>query len=401
MKTAFVHFLEPNKKLDGEYLQSVSDLFINSGFAFSKIEFFSVEDDLGFRRAVERIKDAYDLLVVADNLKTTFSVKEIISDVLEKPLLENENAKRFLEAICKKNGAFVDYSHANLPIESTLIPNLDGVLQGFVQDDAEFTLCYLPKEFSELKVMAKEYLFPYLEKKMGINYNRLTLKYFGEQEKLVSLLESIKNDLSCEFDYSIEELSKDIKLELSFNGINSSNRAEVIRRLISSSKDEFYAEYDVSLSERLFDALKLKKLKLATAESFTAGNVVSSIIKFSGASEVIDEGIVCYSNESKMKRLGVKKESLVRNGAVSSVVAYEMALGLLSTGRCDVAIATTGIAGPNSDDTSKPVGLCYIAIGMKDGIHTYKYNFKGNREKVTNLAKNTATYLAIKKIKNL
>jgi nicotinamide-nucleotide amidase len=68
---------------------------------------------------------------------------------------------------------------------------------------------------------------------------------------------------------------------------------------------------------------------------------------------------------------------------------------------CDLAIATTGIAGPNSDNTSKPVGLCYIAIGMKDGIHTYKYNFKGSREEVTNLATNTATYLAIKKIKKL
>ena len=78
-----------------------------------------------------------------------------------------------------------------------------------------------------------------------------------------------------------------------------------------------------------------------------------------------------------------------------------MAVGLLKTGKCDLAISTTGIAGPKSDNTAKPVGLCYIGIGMKDGVHTYKYNLSGNREEITETAKNTALFLAIKKLKNL
>ena len=140
---------------------------------------------------------------------------------------------------------------------------------------------------------------------------------------------------------------------------------------------------------------------MAVAESFTGGRVVSEIIKNPGASAFVDEGIVSYSNESKMERLSVSKADLIKYGAVSSVVAYQMALGLLKEGKCDLAIATTGIAGPKSDDTEKPVGLCYIAVGMRDGVHTYKLNLTGNREEITETAKNTALFLAIKKLKNI
>jgi nicotinamide-nucleotide amidase len=78
-----------------------------------------------------------------------------------------------------------------------------------------------------------------------------------------------------------------------------------------------------------------------------------------------------------------------------------MSAGLIKTGNCDVAISTTGIAGPKSDDTKKPVGLCYIGVGMKDGVHTYKLNLTGTREEITETAKNTALFLAIKKLKNI
>ena len=97
----------------------------------------------------------------------------------------------------------------------------------------------------------------------------------------------------------------------------------------------------------------------------------------------------------------MEEKAIFTQGAVSSTVAYQMAAGLLKSGRCDVAIATTGIAGPNSDGTDKPVGLGYIAVGMKDGVHTYRYNFSGSREEIMETAKNTALFLAIKKLKNV
>ena len=401
MKNALILFLDKDKPLGSNYIGDISKLFFESGFNLSAIEMLSKTDDLGLKRAIEKFKGIADNLVIVDDLELDFSVKEVICSALDKRLVENENARSFASAVSVKIGETPNPDYFLLPQESTLIPNVSGAVQGFMLDEEEFTLAYLPKEFSELSLMAKKYLFPYIEQKHGLDYKRYTFKYFGDKSLLEDALDKAKTDFSCDFSWNIDYNFGDIKLEITFDNKRHQNKEEVIRFIVSTFNDEIYATYDVSLSERLFDALKLKKLKLSTAESFTAGNIVSSIIKYSGASDIVDEGIVCYSNDSKKDRLKVKSDSLERNGAVSSVVAYEMALGLLTNGRCDLAIATTGIAGPNSDNTSKPVGLCYIAIGMKDGIHTYKYNFKGSREEVTKLATNTATYLAIKKIKKL
>jgi nicotinamide-nucleotide amidase len=242
---------------------------------------------------------------------------------------------------------------------------------------------------------------PYLENKFGIKSKRLILKYFGNNELLNDVLaqaEVIYEGVKC----NVYQKNGDVSIDLLFNdGADDNSRGEVVRYIVGNLKDNIYAEFDTTLGERLFDLLKLKNLKISVAESFTAGRVVSEIIKNSGASSYVDEGIVCYSNQSKIKRLGVDNADLEKQGAVSSIVAYQMSAGLLKNGGCDLAISTTGIAGPKSDDTQKPVGLCYIGVGMKDGVHTYKLNLSGSREEITETAKNTALFLAIKKLKNL
>ena len=88
-------------------------------------------------------------------------------------------------------------------------------------------------------------------------------------------------------------------------------------------------------------------------------------------------------------------------GAVSEQTAYEMALGLLNTGDCDLAIATTGLAGPKSDRSELPVGLCCLAIGTKEKICVYQYRFDGTREEITEKAINYALFLAYKRLKDM
>jgi nicotinamide-nucleotide amidase len=151
----------------------------------------------------------------------------------------------------------------------------------------------------------------------------------------------------------------------------------------------------------VFDLLKLKNLKIATAESFTAGRIVASLIQNSGASSYVHEGIVCYSNLSKSERTGIDPCTLEKEGAVSSMTAYRMAAGLIKTGNVDVALSTTGVAGPNGDGSTAPVGLCFVGVGMKDGVHTYKLNLCGSREEITETAKNTALFLTFKKLKSI
>ncbi|MBO4323410.1 MAG: CinA family protein [Clostridia bacterium] len=151
------------------------------------------------------------------------------------------------------------------------------------------------------------------------------------------------------------------------------------------------------IQEELVAALKAKKLKISTAESFTGGEIARRIVGVSGASEVFIEGIVAYSERAKTKRLGVKNSTLEKFKPVSEEVASEMLGGIEKD--CDLAISTTGLAGPNSDDSGFPVGLCFIGVSFKGKRTIYKYNFTGNRNEIVSKGAETALLLALDKIK--
>ncbi len=176
---------------------------------------------------------------------------------------------------------------------------------------------------------------------------------------------------------------------------------EALRMLAEGLENTAYALTDVSLEEQLVTLLKVRGKKLSVAESFTGGGIAKRITSVSGASEVYFEGVNTYAEESKIKRLGVSEYGLRTTGAVSDQTAYEMALGLLNTGDCDIAIATTGLAGPKSDKSMLPVGLCYVAVGTKEKIFVYRYKLDGSRAEITEKAINYALFLAYKQLKSI
>ncbi len=124
----------------------------------------------------------------------------------------------------------------------------------------------------------------------------------------------------------------------------------------------------IKTEESLGKLLKEKKLTVSTAESCTGGLVASRITDISGSSDYFKEAYVTYANEIKHKNLGVSNETLEKYGAVSSECAFEMAQGLSKRTGCDVAICTTGIAGPTGGTAKKPVGLVYISVKFHDKI---------------------------------
>ena len=132
------------------------------------------------------------------------------------------------------------------------------------------------------------------------------------------------------------------------------------------------------------------KLTISTAESCTGGMVSAKLISYPGISASFLEGAVTYSNEAKMKRLGVRKETLDTYGAVSEETAREMVEGIAKESCSNTAIATTGIAGPGGGTKEKPVGLVYIAVHVNNNTIIEKCNFSGNREEVRTLATNHA-----------
>ncbi|MDE7082644.1 MAG: nicotinamide-nucleotide amidohydrolase family protein [Clostridia bacterium] len=197
----------------------------------------------------------------------------------------------------------------------------------------------------------------------------------------------------------LRESYGDLTLEIVKGETENKVFDKAYRETVATLNDYVYALEDVSLTERLVQLLKLRKATVSVAESFTGGGVCKRLVEISGVSEVFFEGLNTYSNKSKVQRLGVKEETLKNHGAVSAETAYEMAYGLMATGNCNLSIATTGIAGPNSDNTKKPVGLIYIAVGNEEHISVYEYNLKGSRQVITETAINIALFLAFKKLK--
>ncbi len=124
------------------------------------------------------------------------------------------------------------------------------------------------------------------------------------------------------------------------------------------------------------------KITVATAESCTAGMIAARIGDSSGVSEIFSEGYVTYSNEAKEKNLGVSHEALENFGAVSEVVARQMAEGVCRRTGARLGLSATGIAGPTGGTAEKPVGLVYMGVCL-DGVTTVvKSVFKGNRSEV-------------------
>ena len=140
-------------------------------------------------------------------------------------------------------------------------------------------------------------------------------------------------------------------------------QVEKLQKLIS---ENIYGYDDETISMAIGKLLKQQGTMVATAESCSGGLVARRITEAAGASDYFKGGVVAYSNEIKMKALGVNPNTLERYGAVSEQTAKEMALGCLNMMDADYAIATTGIAGPTGGTEEKPRGLVYIAVAKKN-----------------------------------
>ncbi len=151
------------------------------------------------------------------------------------------------------------------------------------------------------------------------------------------------------------------------------------------------------LEEKVVALLREKNLVMACAESCTGGLIAKRITDVSGSSAVFNCGIVSYSNEIKEKVLGVKKETLEQYGAVSEQTVREMVQGVLKISGADVAVSVSGIAGPNSDNTSKPVGLIYLAAsdGKEIAVKQLDNNFSSD---IRNSNRTSASDEALKMI---
>lgn len=132
-----------------------------------------------------------------------------------------------------------------------------------------------------------------------------------------------------------------------------------------------------TLQEDVVAKLKSLGWKIATAESCTGGLISERITRVSGSSEVFDCGVCSYANEIKTKVLGVSEETLAILGAVSAETAIQMAEGVKKLSGADIAVSTTGIAGPTGGTAEKPVGLVFVGVCTADKAYAVKLMLGG------------------------
>lgn len=239
-----------------------------------------------------------------------------------------------------------------------------------------------------------------LDEKYKIRYDKMYVKCVCVSAQEINAVIERCSEFGGEITYAVYDDFGDVTVEITYSCETSKMTADaVLRTFVAQLGDRVYALENITLAERLYQLLKLRRMKISVTESFTDGGICRKLVGVAGISEVFEEGLNTYSNRAKTERLGVAEMTLKQYGAVSEQTARQMAEGLLRTGRCDVAVATTGIAGPASDYTEKPVGLAYIAVGRQENIEVYKLQLGGNRETVMNTAVNRALLLVYNLLK--
>ena len=153
---------------------------------------------------------------------------------------------------------------------------------------------------------------------------------------------------------------------------------------VDALSEEEVTKYKVlmPLEEQVVMALQQQNKTICCAESCTGGLLSATLINVAGASDVLMEGYVTYSNEAKHRLLQVSEETLQKKGAVSYDTAAQMAYGAAQAAHASVACATTGIAGPGGGTKEKPVGLVYMACFLKGKNIARRFIFKGDRKKI-------------------
>lgn len=323
-----------------------------------------------------------DIIILSGGLGPTPDdiTKEVACEFFEKELVLHEESFRRISAYFTSKG--IDMPETNkkqamLPEDCVVFRNNNGTAPGLAMEKDGKHILLLPGPPRELKPMFFESAVPYLKKfsdKVIISHN---IRTFGIGESAMS---EIVTDLLDSSNPTVAPYAKDGEALLRVTAMaDNEDEAEklctpMIEEIKKRLSDYIYGIDVNCIEETVIPMLIENNLKLATAESCTGGLIGKRITNVSGASKVFDCGIISYSNEIKHRILGVSEEALRKYGAVSAEVAKQMAKGALAVSGADIAVSVTGIAGPDSDGTSKPVGLSYIALADKDNVWVKELN---------------------------
>jgi nicotinamide-nucleotide amidase len=287
-------------------------------------------------------------------------------------------------------------AQAWLPEGAEVMPNAHGTAPGFVVRIDRASVFVLPGVPRELYAMFDEKVSPRLLEagaSSGVIRMRRIL-CFGPGESSVDL--KIRDLMAPGREPNVGILVRDyiitVKITARAETVTEADAliAETEREVRARLGDIVFGADDDTLAEVTARELISRGLTVATAESCTGGLIAKELTDVPGISASFIGGVVCYANEAKHELVGVSEETLGEHGAVSEEVAAALAGGVRKRTGADVAVSTTGIAGPAGGTEEKPVGLVYIALASGEGVDVKRCMFHGSRDRIRTRATLTA-----------
>ena len=349
------------------------------------------------RHTIRQAVDRSDVVILCGGLGPTEDdmTKEIAAEVMGKELVEDPHSREMIQSYMqdylKTNPKMTitnnNWKQAMVPVDAIVLDNANGTAPGIIIEEGEKTVILLPGPPNELKPMFENQVYPYLKKKQPEVICSKMLKITGVGESMVET--RILDIIDVQTNPTVATYAKtcEVHLRITAKAKDEAAAEELLQPVVEEmqhrfGKNIYSMDEQETLEEAIVNLLKEDRLTLSTAESCTGGMLSSRLINVAGISSIYNEGFITYSNEAKNKYLGVSKETLEKYGAVSEETAKEMAEGCAKNTDSDVALVTTGIAGPDGGTPEKPVGLVYISCFYKGKTYVQELHLNGNRSKI-------------------
>ena len=372
----------------------------------------SISDDKN--QILETLQDflnKVDFLIITGGLGPTKDdiTKKTICEFCDDVLVENEivyeHVKELIEHIQKRPISQINKEQALVPSKATVLFNKVGTAPGMWIKKQETIIVSLPGVPYEMKYLIENEVVPKIVKEFSRPYIlHKTIMTYGIGESLIAeQIEDWENNLPAFVKLAYLPSPGRVRLRLTARGTDENelklaidNEVVKLQKLIGDIIVGF--DDDEPVEVVLGRILSEKGLTISTAESCTGGKIAETITSVSGASAYFKGGIVSYATAVKEKILHVSEHSISKYSVVSEQVAKEMVLSVKEMMQTDVAISTTGNAGPLKGDSNAEVGTVFVGIAIHDNVFVEEFNFGQPREKVINRTVNKALELVYKEI---